>query len=242
MRALSVVPLIALSACTFDVKCGSTAGGLTVNEEEVEAALAQAIGPDASIECKEGVKPAPGARVPCKVVLAGQTYTIEAVLTTASASTGKFQYVIHLDGRPMVIAPRMESSLARVLEQRHGERPELACGATLQALPADGVVRCAMTVGPTQATLVAKITDDLDVDSMTFEPPLLARNTVVELVLPTLREKLGATVELSCAAPAMFPRPADGVLRCEAVDGDRRRPIAIEIDAELTVQRWELVE
>ncbi len=225
----------------------ATAGGCkkTVKTAEVESWMKQRMTdlgiPTTKVACPKDIEPKEGKTFDCDVEVEGKPYTIVGTITKVESSKVNFDTAWKNAPSGVIIRSKLVPPLTDELSKTFATKVDIGCAEPLMFLDATRVATCDFTAGATKAKVVITFDDKLVPTGWKLDPPLLNRAKLEELLTPNVREKTAPTVMVSCGTEPLLPRPADGMVKCEASDGAKKVPLHVEVDADLNVKKWEVV-
>jgi hypothetical protein len=224
----------------------AAAGGCkkSVKNDEVEAFVqrrATELGiPNAKASCPSGVEAKVGASFDCKIDIDGTTYVLVATITSLEGTKLSID-TAWKDGEA-VISSKLSAALSGELSTQMETPVKVECGEPLRFLDKDRNVACDLVAGSTKAKLLVTFDDNLAPTNWKVQPPLLAKAALERLLTDPVRSKTSAAVTVACGDEPLLARPADGIVWCQASDGDRAAKIQVEVGPDLVVTRWQLVD
>lgn len=233
-RVAIALTLVTAAACSKKLNSGDFEGRITKRLEEMGLA-------GAKVDCPDNVEAKVGATFECAIAVGGKTYQLVSKITSVEGSE------LNMDPQwkqgEAVLSNKMEPAVASQLGEVFGVPATVTCGEPLLFLDAQRNVTCDLSVANTKAKVIVTLDDKLSATGWKLDPPLLGRKKLEELLTPSVREQTAPDVTVTCGQDALVPRPPDGAVMCKIANADASKTgtIKVDVDADLKVQKWEVV-
>lgn len=193
----------------------------------------------AKVSCPKGVEAKEGNSIDCKVEIDGKSYVLVSTITKVDGKQLGMD-TKWKDGEA-VISGKLGPVLTKALGEEFGTEVAIDCGEPLRFLDAERRVTCDLAAGETKAKVAVTFDAKLVPTDWKLEPRLIGKAKLEGLLTKRMQEQVpNATV--TCGAQGLFPRPPDGIVKCEAVAGSDKMGLAVEVDEDLQIKRWSKAE
>lgn len=140
------------------------------------------------------------------------------------------------------------------LEKTIAERDDLGGEVTRVVCPKDvkaekgAIFLCQVQIDGKKSYPLEVTIESVDGDKLNmftkWKDRLLSRAKLVEILTPSVRAQTSEAVNVDCGdeEDPLFPRPSEGIVWCDISDGKESAKIKVEVDEELNVGKWEVVE
>ena len=229
--------------CSFEASCGKK----SVKTKEFEGTIKErtaALGMNPTkVDCGEPIEAKVGATFTCQVELDGEkTYAMNVTVTGVDEKDER----VDLDpkwagGERGVVTKKLEDIITARWTETFGPGTTLECGEPLRFVPDDDRFTCDVKSGTYQGKATVFFTDGTaDLADVQLEQNVLGKKLLEELLTPSVREKTGPEVVVTCGDQALFARPADGTIWCDIADAKERAKIKVMVDEQNNVVRWDV--
>ncbi|MGE0546965.1 MAG: DUF4333 domain-containing protein [Kofleriaceae bacterium] len=231
MKIAVILAVVAATACTRRVDSVDFENRLA--KRTVELGLT-----GAKVSCPKGIEAKVGASFVCTIAVGGKSYELDATVTKVDGSE------LGMDTKwksgDAVVSAKLEPMLGKDLSKSLGAPVTIACGEPLRFLDAQRKIRCDLSSGATKAGVFITFNAELVPTNWELDPMLLARTKLETILTEPVRAKTSAGVTIDCGKQAFIARPADGVVWCEAVEGDKRAKLKAMVNKDLGIDSWEI--
>lgn len=234
-------------AAGLSLACACTSRTLQIDAEAVEASIKDSLAQQGEyahrVECTRGVEAKRGAQIRCHVSIRDRQYDQIGTLTDVASG--------HIDlaweRGEAVLAKKLVAVMTPQLADRSGVPATINCDEPLLFVDKDRKVRCPATVGGVPTELITTVDAQLRPTRFDIAPQVVVRSKLEQLVTPSVRDSLGASVTVACDGGAALPRPAgkalDVLCTVQTSAGPVRISAHIESDAAggLSALSWKRV-
>ncbi len=229
---LIAATLVALAGCKKKVDSKDFEG-------RVKKRMTELGFPEATASCPKDIAGKVGTEFTCKVGLDGTSF--ELVVTITEVSGDSFNMTSTWKDGEAVVSARLSTAVANELTKKFGAPVAIDCSGPLRFLAADRTVRCALSSGATRTEVIVTFDDKLEATDLKLVPDLIAKAKLEEILAPTIEEKTGVPVTVSCGTEPLTLRPADGVVTCDVLGGPQPARVKLTLDEDLVPGAWEIV-
>jgi hypothetical protein len=242
-RTFAVLLAVVCGGCSFSASCGKK----SVKADEVEADIKERVAalgltPD-KVDCDDDVEAKVGATFTCKVGFAsGASHDLAITVTAVDDKAERASFDTRWTGGSAIVATKLAGLVTGKFTERFGAGVAVDCGADLRFISADKKLPCDITAGAYRGKVTVLFDDEDEISDVTFDDKLLVKKSLEDLLTPSVREQTSPTVVVTCGDQVLVPRPADGVVWCDIVDGAQAAKIRVEVDDNLDVKTWAVAE
>lgn len=212
---------------------------------EVEAWVKQRtvdLGINASkVTCPKNIAAKQGNTFECAVEVEDKTYTLVGTITSVVDSKVDFDTAWKNSTTGVIVRNKLVPPLTDELSKTFGTQVAIACGEPLLFLDAARSATCDLSAGASKSKLAITFNEKSVPTNWKLDPPLLSRTKIEEKLQTAVRAKTTPTVTVTCGAEPLLVRPADGVMTCDVVDGDKQAKVKANVTPDLQLTTWEVV-